>query len=114
MPSACPVPLIITINGLTPFMKNKQHDSTLSIATLRNLGFVIPQKPLQEKEGLKIYGIINRFISHKRLFFPLFIQKCQPFAISEINKQEIFIVYTPLPRTITSLRELLDYCEINL
>ena len=109
-----PVPLIITTNGLTPFMKNKLHNTTLSIATLRSLGFIIPSKPLQEEDGLKIYGIINKFITRKRLFFPPCIQKCPSFAISEINKQEIFIVYTPLPRIVTDLQELLDYCKIKM
>lgn len=90
--------------------KSQWNSIPLTIDLLKELGFVVPKRPLPRQEGPVIfYKPIKRILVRKWLgIFPITCS-CRPFFFTISNNQVYYIVYTPLPRTIHTLQELYDY-----
>lgn len=96
-------------------MINSNDSIPLSITLLREKGFIIPRHPIHENSNIKFIGTINRICHSKKFGIIKLTKKCPPIAIIMIDNREVFIIYTPYPKTITHWKELKDYCkELNL
>ena len=94
-------------------MSTEQNNTPLSIARLKEMGFVIPKRPFHQKRGLALYGKVNRIIVKKLWGFLPITKKCPPIAVAIINNRETFLVYTPFPKTVTNIQEILEYCNMK-
>lgn len=91
---------------------NKSKDSIpLSITLLREKGFIIPHHPILENSNIIYIGTITRICHSKMLGIIKLTKRCPPIAIIVIDNREVFIIYTPYPKTITYWKDLKDYCN---